>query len=151
MATTNEKLLAGILVAVVVTAAVTIGVLVVSRPISSSGTVVVTRHDMQVYANSACTIVLNSIEWGTIQNGSVASTTIYVKNLGQNSNLTLNFNTTNYNPSIAANYLTLSWNYTGQVLQPGQVAAIELRLAVASSTTGFTNFTHQININGLTA
>jgi hypothetical protein len=151
LATTNEKLLAGILVATIIVAAVTIGVLVVTRSVSSSGTVIITRHDMQVYADPACTIVLNSIEWGTIPNGSIASTTIYIKNLGQNSNLTLRFNTSNWNPAIAANYITLSWNYSGQVLQPGQSIAVEMRLAVSSSATGFTAFTHQISIDGLTA
>ncbi|MGD6850770.1 MAG: hypothetical protein ACQCN6_01770 [Candidatus Bathyarchaeia archaeon] len=151
MASTNEKILAGVLIAVVVVAAVAIGVIVVSRQISSHGTVVSTSYGLGVYTDAACTDPLTEIDWGKVSNGAVATTPVfYVKNTGQNTNLTLGFNVTDWNPTGAANYFTLTWNYTGAVLQPGEVLAVQMQLTIAQSVP-FTAFSNRININGVSA
>lgn len=149
----NPQTYAGVLVAVVVIAAVAVavGVIVVTRQVGSHGSVTVTRHDLQAYTDSACTVALSEIDWGTLTNGATTAATFYIKNTGENSNLTLNFNVTDWDPPGAAQYISLSWNYDGRVLQPGQAVQLQMQLSVAEGVTGVSAFSNRININGAAA
>jgi hypothetical protein len=70
---------------------------------------------------------------------------IYVRNEG-NTPSTLSRTAQNWNPSTTPNYVTLSWNYTGQTLTANQVIQVNLTLAVAPTVSGITNFTFDITI-----
>ncbi len=98
-----------------------------------------------VYSDSACTNALTSINWGTLDPGSNANKTVYIRNEG-NSVATLSMTTSNWNPASASSYMTLSWNYGGQTLDVNQVVQIRLTLSVSSSVTGITNFSFDITI-----
>jgi len=52
----------------------------------------------------------------------------------------------NWTPSEAQNYITLSWNYTGDTLNPGDVLPIEFTLSVAENITGIEQFEFYITI-----
>ena len=73
--------------------------------------------------------------------------TFYLRNEG-NSDLTLSLDATNWIPSNAQNYLTLSWNYGGQVIRPNQVLQVTLTLSVSPNITGIENFNFDIEIVG---
>jgi hypothetical protein len=64
----------------VVGSAVTLAVLNVQRAILSSGLVVAVN--VGVYSDSACTLNLTSIDWGSVYPGGSAPQLIYVKNTG---------------------------------------------------------------------
>lgn len=86
---------------------------------------------------------ITSIDWGTIDVGTNANHNIYVKNNGTIP-ITLTMITLNWNPSNASTFLTLSWNYTGQTIDPDQTLPLTLNLAVAPETSGFIDFSFDI-------
>lgn len=123
----------------------TLGLLTISQTISSSGTI--TAANVGVFSDSQCTQPLSSISWGTIAPGSSVSSTIYIKNTG-NIPLTLNMATSGWNPTIAGNSITITWNREGTVLGADQSTPAELTLAVNSGISGVTTFSVNIIISG---
>lgn len=98
-----------------------------------------------IYWNSACTNQTSKIDWGLIDPGSAKTFIVYVRNEG-NTATTLSKFAENWNPSTAANYLSLNWNYAQQTLSVNQVLQIKLTLTVSSSISGITNFSFDIRI-----
>jgi hypothetical protein len=98
-----------------------------------------------IYLDQACTNAVSSITWGTLDPGSNVNKTIYIRNEG-NTAATLSIATSNWNPTSASSYMTLSWNYGGQILSVNQVVQVRLTLSVSSSVTGITNFSFDITI-----
>ena len=122
-----------------------LGALVVTRTISSSGSI--TAIGVGVYTTSTCTTALSSVPWGTVNPSSVTTYTIYVKNTG-NAQETLNMTTSAWSPSSASSYITMTWNQTGTALAAGGVATALLTLTVSSSISGITSFSFNITISG---
>jgi archaellum component FlaG (FlaF/FlaG flagellin family) len=122
-----------------------LGSLVATRTISNSGSV--TAVGVGVYSDSTCTTVLSAISWGTVNPGGVENYTMYVKNTG-NVPVTLSMAVSNWNPSTASNYITLTWNKDKYLLPSGQVVQAVLTLSVSSSVSGVTSFGFNITITG---
>ena len=99
------------------------------------------------YRDSTCTTPVSNVDWGKISPGSSSTNTFYVRNEG-NSNLMLSLTATNWNPTNAQSYMTLSWNYAGQTIAPDQVMQITLALSVSQSIDGINNFYFDIVITG---
>jgi len=114
-----------------------------SMRITAAGSIVAVG--VGVYWESSCTNVVSTIDWGPIEPGSSNSVVVYLKNRG-NSDVTLSLETTNWNPSGASSYISLSWDYGGQVIKPGQVVPATLMLRVSSSISGITSFSFDIII-----
>jgi hypothetical protein len=143
----TSKILVVILIAVALAlTTTTLGVLNVSQNVTSSGTIT-TSPNIGVYSNSNCTTTLTSINWGSIIAGGNATQTFYVKNTGTGI-MTLSLSVSNWSPSGASTYLTISWNQQGTQLSAGQSIAATITLAVSSSITGITTFTNTIAITG---
>jgi hypothetical protein len=100
-----------------------------------------------VYNNSGCTNAVSNIAWGTLSPGGVGTQTVYVRNEGSVS-VTLNMTTSNWNPSTALSYMTLTWDKEGYVLTAGSVVSAVLTLTVSSSITGITTFSFNTTITG---
>ena len=100
-----------------------------------------------VFWDVNCTNVVTEIDWGLVEPGSHVNATIYLKNEG-NAPITLSLDTENWNPSNASDYITLSWDYASQTMNPGTIMRVNLILAVSSNVTGITNFTFDIVITG---
>jgi hypothetical protein len=92
-----------------------------------------------IYWDQACTNRTLSLDWGLVGAGSNNALTIYVKNEG-NSAVSLWLGTSNWTPSASLGYMSLNWNYSGQVLSVDQVIPLELTLTVYPTITGITNF-----------
>lgn len=92
-----------------------------------------------IYWDQVCTNRTLSLNWGPIVPGSNNILTIYVRNEG-NSAASLSLETSNWNPSTSSGYMSLHWNYSGQVLNVDQVIPLELTLTVYSTISGITNF-----------
>lgn len=116
-----------------------------SSTISSVGTF--KAIGVQVYCYDASTRRVDAIEWGTLMPGSQKSFTVYVANEG-NLPLTLSMSTSNWNPPIASNYLTLTWSYTGETINPDTTIEVTLTLTVSESITGVYNFNFDITAVG---
>ena len=122
-----------------------LGALVATRTISNSGSV--TAVGVGVYSDSGCTTALTAISWGTVNPGDVKTYTAYVKNTG-NVPVKLNMTVSNWNPSSASSYITLTWNQEKSTLTAGQVVPAVLTLSVSSSVSGVTSFSFDITITG---
>jgi hypothetical protein len=101
-----------------------------------------------VYSNSACTSPIGNLNWGAMSPGGTATTTVYIKNTGGSNSLSLSIQASNWNPTSASQYLTLSWDKQGTVLAPGQSTEATITMTVSPSVTGITSFSVQISISG---
>ena len=153
MATVNEKLLAGILVATVIILGSLVAVLMMSRPVSSTGKI--KSINCEIYADANRTIKLLQVDWGVLSPGDVAAVTFWIQNIG-NINGTLSFNVTDWQfttvtpnsslPGNASSYFVYSWNYSGAVLKPFDVVPVQMQLAVAPNIQNISQFNCTINI-----
>jgi hypothetical protein len=125
----------------------TIAIIITFMSLTASAGARVTTVGVGVYSNSACTIQLSTISWGTISPGIVKTYTAYVKNTG-NVPITLNMIVSSWNPTIASKYITLTWNRGGTVLSAGQEVIAVLTLTVSSSIKGITSFSFSTVITG---
>ena len=100
-----------------------------------------------VYSNSACTLNLTSINWGFCYPGGNNTEIAYVKNLGT-LDTTLSILTTNWDPLAASSHLTLTSDYSGLALIPGEVVKLTFTLSVSSSINQITDFSLDIVITG---
>jgi archaellum component FlaG (FlaF/FlaG flagellin family) len=103
-----------------------------------------------IYSNPTCTSAVSSISWGQLAPGAVQTLTFYIRNEGTSS-ITLSKSLANWNPSTLSSYLTLTWNYTSQVLNPSSVLCVKLSLAVAANTPSTTSFSFNTIISGATS
>lgn len=103
--------------------------------------------EIDVYSDSACTLVMSDVVWGDIEVGSSASQTVYVENSGDDG-VILSLSTENWSPGDASDYLQFSWDYDGSTIASGEVRGIVLTLSVASSVSGVDTFSFDIVITG---
>jgi hypothetical protein len=116
-----------------------------SLTIANSGTI--STVGVGVYYNSACTNRTSSIDWGLLAPGGQKSVTVYVRNEGTAA-VTLTQSTSNWNPSTASSFLSLSWSYNGQTINPGASLQVTLTLTVSSSISGVSGYSFDIVIVG---
>jgi hypothetical protein len=114
-----------------------------NKTVSNSGSI--KGIGVGIYQYSNCTSPVSSISWGMLDPGSNKNVTVYIRNEG-NSPATLSMATSNWNPSTASNYMTLTWNYGGQTLSVNQVIPVKLTLSASSTISGITNFSFDITI-----
>jgi hypothetical protein len=119
------------------------GALTTTQKMTSTGSI--SAIGVSIYSDNACTIPLTSISWGTLNPGSSINYTIYLKNTG-NIPVTLSMTTSNWNPSSASGYMTVTWNRGGYGLAAGTVVQAVLTLTVSSSITNITSFSVDITI-----
>jgi len=100
-----------------------------------------------VYWDSGCSNSVTSVNWGTVEPGSTNHVTVYIRNEG-NAAETLSSTAENWNPSTASMYMSLTWDYGGQVIDVGEVVQVTLSLSVSASITGITSFSFDIVIVG---
>jgi len=131
--------------AVMATLVGALGTLTVTRTFSNSGTV--NGIGVGVFSNAACTNVLTSLSWGTLNPGDTPSQTIYVLNNGTIPvTLTLTYGT--WSPASAQSYITLTWNQQNTQLGSGSIATALLTLNVSSAISGVAGFSFDITITG---
>ncbi len=106
---------------------------------------VVRGYGAQTYWDQGCANRTLSIDWGPMEPGSNKTFAVYIRNEGDSA-ACLSIATSNWAPSAASSYLTLNWNYSGQILSVGQVILTELILAVSPSVTGIANFSFDTTI-----
>jgi hypothetical protein len=140
------SIIALILVAIALSAT-TYGAISVNKSLSTNGSITVTPN-LGLYSDSNCTNSLSTIDWGTITPGNNQTRTVYVKNTGTGTSLTLSISTNTWNPTNANGPITISWNQENTRLTPGQSTAAIIKLTSSSSIVDVTNFSVQILISG---
>jgi hypothetical protein len=100
-----------------------------------------------IYEDAGLTTPMTAINWGALDPGSEKTITVYVRNEA-NTAVTLSMVTSNWIPSTASNYITLSWNYNGQTVAAGGSVAVTLTLTISSNVNGISSFSFDIIITG---
>ena len=144
----NPRLSTGAMIALAATSIfltlVTAGI-ISTQTIPSNGTVATVN--VGVYTNSLCTQNCTSIDWGTLYPSNSTIRTLYVKNTGTVP-ITLTMTTNTWGPIDATNYLTLSWDQEGTVLNPGVSVPANLALSADSDAGSLEDFSFNIVITG---
>ena len=100
-----------------------------------------------VYWDISCNNQVTSIDWGVVQPGATKDVTVYIRNEG-NAPEILSLATENWTPSSAASYMSIGWDYGGQVIDVGAAFQVKLSLAVSDGIEGITNFSFDVVITG---
>jgi len=103
--------------------------------------------EIGVYWDIECTSAVSSVDVGGIEVGSTDYKTVYVRNEGDTA-VTLSMSTENWSPPEASSYITLSWDYGGQSISPGDVVPVVLTLSVSKDISGITSFGFDLVITG---
>jgi hypothetical protein len=131
----------------IVVSALAAGLLIAYQRVPNQG--YVKAVGVGVYTNADCTNNMTSINWGFLEPGATATQEVWIKNIG-NTRIMLNMTTESWNPNYASNYITLSWDREGQVLNATQSFKAVLTLSVSTAITGtnITDFSFTIVITG---
>jgi hypothetical protein len=92
-----------------------------------------------IYWDQGCTNRVLSLGWGPIEPGSNHTLTVYVRNEGTSA-VSLWLATSKWTPSASSKYISLNWNYSGQVLGVDQVVPLKLTLSVSPTIYDITDF-----------
>lgn len=98
-----------------------------------------------LFQDKNCTTALSSFDWGMTDPGSVRNETVYIRNEGS-VEASLYLETKNWEPPEASEYITLSWDYSNQMIKPNESIQVTFFLSVSSKITGITNFNFDITI-----
>lgn len=153
MALQKKTVIAALTIAAIMMMASVLALLTQTKTIPSSGTI--NPFKVGVYHNSACTDVLNEINWTNVNPGNSTTKIIYVKNEATAVNMKLNVTvtgfTTDLNPANSTNVVTLTWNATDVILTPGTYTRADVILSAADNPEtqkGFNITAMNINIIG---
>jgi len=133
----RKVILAAICILTIVVVGATIGSFGSSKTIAYGSSV--QGRGAGIYWNQACTNSTLSLNWGLIKAGSNNTLTVYIKN-EINSAASLLLGTSNWTPSTSLRYISLNWNYSGQVLRVDQAIPLELTLTVSPTINKITDF-----------
>jgi len=103
--------------------------------------------EIGVYRDIGCTSEVSSVDVGDVEVGYTENTTVYVRNEGDTA-VILSMRTENWSPPEASSYITLSWDYGGQSISPGDVVQVVLTLSVSDEVSGITSFSFDLIITG---
>jgi len=98
-----------------------------------------------IYWDQDCTNRTLSLDWGPIEPGSTSTVKVYVRNEGDSA-VSLWMKPSNWTPSVASGYMTLSWTYSGRILSASEVIPVDLILNVSPTVSGITDFGVEIVI-----
>jgi archaellum component FlaG (FlaF/FlaG flagellin family) len=152
MASQKKTVIVALTIAAIMMMASVLALLTQTKTIPSSGTI--NPFKVGVYYNSACTNVLNKINWTNVNPGYSTTETIYVKNEA-NVNMILSWTVTDFatdlSPANSTNVVILTWNATGVTLTPGTYTRADVTLSTPDNTEtqkGFNITIMNINIIG---
>jgi hypothetical protein len=100
---------------------------------------------IETYWDNRCTERISSIDWGSLNPGTNKTVTLFLKNKGRTS-VALSYYSSNWQPSEIANYLSLTWDYTGQSIEFKEVVQIIFTLYVSENAETIETFSFDIDI-----
>lgn len=103
-------------------------------------------YEIELFSDPECTTPLIAVEWGALEAGGSTSSNIYVKNTGTGE-VQLILESSNWAPPGADNYLSLSWDYDGSLITPGDIKQVVLILSVSPDCPPYDYFDFDIIIN----
>jgi len=116
-----------------------------SSTVSLSMVGIIKAVGVQVYTNSTKTSELTAIDWGILAPGDSEIYSCYIVSTGNVPSI-LTMNTSNWFPVNASDFITLDWNYSGQILNENEGIPINFILTISSMIEGITIFSFNIFI-----
>lgn len=107
--------------------------------------VTVIKSDVEVYKDENLTQLLTHIDWGTLYTGETKTIIAYIKN-NVDTTFNLTMHTEEWQPSLASEYISISWNYTLFLIYPNEVKPVEFIIHVSEFIVGITDFSNVIVI-----
>ena len=101
--------------------------------------------DIEIYWDKKGTNRVSSIVWGQLEPGTDKNVTLFIMNKDKNQT-TLSYHTSNWQPSEIANYLSLTWDYTGQSIDFRETLQVVFTLSVSEDVKTTGNFSFDIII-----
>jgi len=92
------------------------------------------RVALGIYWDSQCSNFVSLVEWGLTLPGSTKNVTLYLRNEG-NVQINLFLTTSNWNPLGIADFITLGWDYDGEILNPNDIVEVTFILSVSGSNS----------------
>jgi hypothetical protein len=135
-------------VAAVVLVGLCLAALLYQARIPASG--VLKAVGLEVYEDQACTVKLESIDWGLLAPGESKTITCCVKS-SSTVDTELFLTSESWNPAVAAGFINVSWDREGTVLAAGTVAAAKLTLHIDTAISGIEAFNGIIVITAVEA
>ena len=117
-----------ILITALVSFTIVFGLASLHLSIPSQGTI--KTNGVAVYWTPNYDNKTTTIDWGFIRPGSSENVVLYIQSLS-NHPVFLNLSTSTIEPSSISEYLTLSWNYDGTLLDPAQTITVTLSLSLS--------------------
>lgn len=108
---------------------------------------ITSTENIDIFTDPQATSLCTQIDWGTLTEGTTATHTLYLKNVG-NKNQTLHLTTSDWTPASTTSLMTLSWNKENTTLNPGSVIAATLTLSAAQDMADVDSFSFNIIIEG---
>ena len=105
----------------------TVAMAALSVYVSVSNRATVKTVGVKVYFDQGCSQEVSMIDWGVISE--MKNYTVYVKNIGS-APVTLSMETESWNPANVTKYVLFTWDYSGGVLNAGEVKAVTFTFQV---------------------
>jgi hypothetical protein len=138
----SKVFLALILITLLVSAApFTVGLLSAQRTMSASG--IIASVHLDVFADPAGDTPLAHVAWGVLHPGNTVTQILYIANTGNQATI-LQLATANWSPSSASQYVTLSWDYTQEIIHPDDMLPVTLSLTLAADVQDLHEFRFDI-------
>lgn len=93
---------------------------------------------VEVYWDQNLENKTETINWDEVWVGSSKNVTVYIRSISNNQ-IILNLNATDWNPTEVSDYMNMSWDYNGTLLNPGETIPVMLTLSIPSSYS-FVNY-----------
>ncbi len=134
---TRTLIVVAVILTLIIAVPVTFAAVYYTLRLRGSGTI--RTIGLEIYGDPDGSLVVTSLEWGTLDPGAVLHRTLYFKSTSSIS-ATMTMHIENWSPAAVADFITLSWNYDGSPLSPGEIRPVILTLALSSSVLGISNF-----------
>lgn len=142
-----QRIKVGMLLTIVTVTFVAVALSALTALYSFHNTATIKAAGVSVYWYSNGTSPVTTIDWGMLAPGETVTKTIYVRNNGTVP-VVLSMTTSGWSPAAAANYITVTWDRSGYVLNAGHIVGVNLTLSVNPAISGITNFSFSIIISG---
>ena len=119
------------------------GQTIFQRTIPNSGLI---KTDLQlgIYSEKNCILTLSNLDWGICEPGTNKTSTIYIRNQGA-ANTTFTIKASNWTPSAAPQYITITTNRENYTIAPAETATVTLTLTI-NQKININSFTFDIDI-----
>ena len=88
--------------------------------------------EVEIYWDANGVNKRETMNWGEIEPWTSTNTIAYIKS-ASNFVVTLTFSLTDWNPVEISDYLTISWDYNGTLIEPGEIIPVTTTLSASSS------------------